>query len=114
MKFVTYYIVAQVLLLPLFVSAAAIPLVYTNDNFWSSTHDVPTEIRHDTVTGNFSGYTATGKYFTQTHVANSAAVRLMRFSIDEAFFYVSDRGVIVAANDTQALSMYLTMSTAGV
>ncbi len=86
---------------------AAIPAVYTNDNIWTSEHDRPVQVTRDTV-GNFSGTTATGKVFYQTNIENSLAIRLQRFAIDEAFFYVSDKGIIIAPNDTVALSIYLT------
>lgn len=90
-------------------TAAAIPATYTNDNFWISEHDQPTSFSQDAA-GNFTGVTATGKLFTQTNVANNYSIRLQRFSIDEAFFYVSDRGIIVASSDTVALSIYLTLA----
>jgi len=34
-------------------------------------------------------------------------VRLHRFSIDEAYFYISSVGLITAPNDLVALSIYL-------
>lgn len=86
---------------------ASIPAVYTNDNIFTSEHDRPVSL---TVLGDgsFTGTTATGKVFYQNTIENSLSVRLQRFSIDEAFFYVSDRGIIVAPSDTVALSIYLT------
>jgi hypothetical protein len=92
-------------LMPIMVGAT-IPATYTNENIWTATHDVPVSFVQDPV-GNFSGYTQTGKYFSQTIITNALAIPLMRFSIDQAFFYVSDKGVIIATNDTQALSVYL-------
>jgi hypothetical protein len=89
---------------------AAIPERYTNDNFFSSEHDKPVSFTQDAF-GNFSGVTATGKFFYQMNITNSLNIRLQRFSVDEAFFYISDRGVIVAPSDAVALSIYLTRVT---
>jgi hypothetical protein len=86
---------------------ATIPAVYTNENIWNSEHDRPVTFSQDSF-GNFSGQTETGKVFFQNNIENSLSVRLQRFAIDEAFFYVSDRGIIVASSDTVALSIYLT------
>ena len=86
---------------------AAIPDTYTNDNFWTSTHDVPVSFWQDEL-GNFYGLTESGKSFSQGNIANDFNVRLYKFSIDEAFFYVSDQGIIRAADDLHALSIYLT------
>jgi hypothetical protein len=85
---------------------AAIPETYTADNFFSSLHDAPVSYWQDAL-GNSYGYTARGKYFSQTNVANSAHVRLQKFAIDEAFFYISDQGIIRAESDIVALSIYL-------
>jgi|AntRauTorckE6833_2_1112554.scaffolds.fasta_scaffold12336_3 hypothetical protein len=91
------------------VQAAVIPDTYTNQNFWTSTHDQPVSFEQD-VEGNFSGSTVTGKLFTQTNITNNLDIRLQRFAIDEAFFYISDRGIIIAPNNTTALSIYLERS----
>ena len=80
--------------------------IYTNDSFLYSYHDAPVSFTQDEV-GNFSGVTETGKNFQQNIVFNSLSIRLHRFSIDEAFFYVSDHGLIWADTDTVALSIYL-------
>jgi len=93
-----------------FPVSAAIPEVYTNDNFFTSEHDVPVSFSQD-VFGNFTGVTATGKIFSQYLITNSLDIRLQRFTIDQAFFYISDRGVIVADTDTVALSIYLSRTT---
>lgn len=87
------------------VSQAAIPAVYTNANLATSEQDKPVSLYRDS-TGGFYGYTATGKRYQQVLVANDLGVRLMRFSIDQAFFYVSDRGVIYAPDNLTALSIY--------
>lgn len=88
------------------MSEAAIPALYTNENIWNSEHDKPLSFVID-AEGNFEGMTKTGKVFRQTTIANIGSIRLQRFSIDEAFYYVSDRGIIIATTDTQALSLYL-------
>ncbi len=95
------------LLLSAAPALAAIPAVYTNENFFESEHDRPVSL---TVLpdGSFTGMTETGKVFYQYSIENSLSIRLQRFSIDEAFFYVSDRGIIIAPSDTIALSIYLT------
>jgi hypothetical protein len=92
--------------------AAEIPTMYTNKNFWSSEHDKPLSFTIDT-NGNFSGLTETGKVFTQKNIANNLNIRLQKFSIDEAFFYISDRGIILARNNVSALSIYLNTKPVG-
>ncbi len=99
--------VALALVLVAQSAEAAIPSVYTNDNIWVSEHDRPVTVEQD-MFGNFTGTTATGKVFYQNNIENSLSIRLQRFAIDEAFFYVSDKGIIIAPNDTVALSIYLT------
>jgi len=94
-----------VLVLPV---AASIPDVYTNDNIWTSTHDAPVTIDRD-AQGNFFGTTQTGKVYRQINIENNLNIRLQKFMIDEAFFYVSDRGIIEAPSDVIALSIYLTL-----
>lgn len=106
MKHVLY----GLLVLPLFIASscyAAVPDIYTNDNFWVSEHDRPVTFTQD-IFGNFTGKTETGKIFFQNNIENSLAVRLQRFAIDEAYFYISDQGIIIAPTDTVALSIYLT------
>jgi len=97
---------ALLALIPAASQAATIPALYTNDNFWTSEHDQPASFSSDEY-GNFWGITLTGKTFYQTNIENTASIRLQRFSIDEAFYYVSDRGIIIAPTDLTALSMYL-------
>lgn len=90
--------------------SAAIPAVYTNDNFFSSEHEVPASFEQDLL-GNFYGRTTTGKIFSQVNIENTLGVRLQKFSIDEAYYYITDRGIITAQNDITALSIYLTLAT---
>jgi hypothetical protein len=98
---------ALILQVSAFPVSAAIPAVYTNDNIFTSEHDAPVSFTQGTF-GNFTGVTATGKVFSQYLITNSLDIRLQRFSIDEAFYYISDRGIILANSDTVALSIYLT------
>lgn len=88
------------------VYAAPIPDTYTNDNFWESIHDAPVSFV-GTGSGGYYGYTTTGKYFEQLPVVNDLAIRLHRFSIDSAWYYISDQGIIQAETDIIALSIYL-------
>jgi hypothetical protein len=87
---------------------AAIPKVYTNDNFQSSTHEPPATFASDGA-GGFYGTTISGRTFTQTKVSVATGIRLQKFSIDEAYFYMSDKGEIWAETDLGALSKYLYM-----
>jgi hypothetical protein len=90
-------------------NAQTIPTTYTNTNFWTSTHDMPVSFTQDNE-GNFSGQTRTGKSFSQVNITNSIGVRLQKFTIDQAFFYISDKGIIIANSNAQALSVYLNRS----
>lgn len=87
---------------------AAIPALYTNENFFSSEHDSPASFTQDSF-GNFSGLTVSGKLFTQKKVVADLAVHLHSFTIDQAHFYISSLGIIQADSDTVALSIYLAM-----
>jgi hypothetical protein len=70
-------------------------------------HDRPTYFWQDSL-GNFHGTTESGKAFSQVAVTMEPTIRLHKFSIDEAFFYISDQGVIWADSDLAALSIYVT------
>jgi hypothetical protein len=85
---------------------AAVPNVYTADNFLLSEHDQPKSFWSDGA-GGFGGVTMSGKSFTQQPVVADMHVGLQRFSIDDASFYVSNLGLIYAETDTVALSIYL-------
>jgi hypothetical protein len=54
------------------------------------------------------GYLVNGIQFTQRNVVNEYT-RLQRFQLEDAFWYVSDRGIIRAESDLQALSIYVSM-----
>ena len=86
---------------------AAIPALYTNNNFFTSEYDSPVSFVQDAL-GNFSGVTETGKTFYQRSVVVNISVHLHHFAIDDAYFYISSYGIILAESDTAALSIYLT------
>ncbi len=81
---------------------------YTNKNFWTAEHEAPAWFEADG-NGGFYGETVAGNTFTQKPVTNSFNIKLHKFSIDAAYFYISDRGVIKAPNDLMALSIYFTL-----
>ena len=90
------------------LSLAAIPDIYTNENFATSEHDKPVSFSVDLL-GNAEGVTETGKKFWQLNIENVFNIRLQKFIIDQAYFYISDRGEIFAKTDLEALSIYLSM-----
>lgn len=90
---------------------AAVPGRYTNDNFLLSEHDQPVSLFQDGL-GGFYGYTLTGKLYTQQPIANIYSIKLHKFVIDDAWFYMSDRGLIQADNDLIALSVYFARASA--
>ncbi len=81
---------------------------YTNQNFWTTEHEAPAWFEADGQ-GGFYGETVAGTAFTQKPITNSFNIKLHKFSIDAAYFYISDRGVIQAPNDLMALSIYFTL-----
>lgn len=89
-------------------SWAEVPAVYTNANYINSTHEEPADFYNDGW-GGFYGHTVSGRLFTQMPVTNDENVRLHKFMIDEAFFYVSDKGPIWAESDLVAVSIYLVL-----
>jgi len=95
-----------IILLPQSVYGS-IPSVYTNENYQTSTHEQPVSFLSDGM-GGFYGHTISGREFKQTRVINSADITLYKFSIDEAFFYISDKGQIWAGSDLEAISVYIT------
>ncbi|MCA9361646.1 hypothetical protein KC845_03775 [Candidatus Kaiserbacteria bacterium] len=92
------------LIFPVFSLAA--PIHYTNENFTTDgKHDRPLSFQADG-TGGFYGVTVSGMTFTQTPISNIYGIKLHKFSIGQAYFYMSDKGEIVAKNDLVALSIY--------
>ena len=57
--------------------------------------------------GRITGELTSGVQFTQTPVLEDSGVKLQRFQLEEAYWYVSDKGIIQAESDIQALSVYL-------
>lgn len=89
-------------------SVAAVPELYTNANYIDSTQEEPVSFFNDGW-GGFYGYTTSGRLFTQTPVANDVNLRLHKFAIDEAYFYISDKGPIFADSDLAAVSIYFSI-----
>lgn len=56
--------------------------------------------------GEVTGQLTNGIKFTQTNVVNDVT-RLQRFQLEDAFWFVSDKGEIHAESDLAALSIYL-------
>jgi hypothetical protein len=82
---------------------------YTQETIHTAYHEAPAYFAIN-ATGETSGYTTSGMVFSQTNVPNVAGIRLQRFAIGTAFWYVSDRGVLWADDDLHALSIYLSLS----
>jgi len=57
--------------------------------------------------GTVVGATVSGIPFRQRNIANEYGIRLQRFEIGLAYWYISDRGIIWAESDLAALSIYL-------
>ena len=101
LRYKTAYIVLALLLTPLLVDASD----YTRTNFLFTYHDKPATFTK-TAAGGFVGVTENGTAFTQTPIISHSEYRLHRFQIEQAFFYVSDKGTFQASNDLVALSIY--------
>ena len=56
--------------------------------------------------GGFYGVTTLGTPFTQILIFNESNIRLQKFTIGTVYFYITDRGVIYAANDAEAITAY--------
>ncbi|MBA4307011.1 MAG: hypothetical protein C0429_09780 [Sphingopyxis sp.] len=54
------------------------------------------------------GFLTSGVQFTQRNVSNELGARLQRFQLEDAYWFVTDKGVIEATTETEALSIYLT------
>lgn len=57
--------------------------------------------------GGFWGITTEGEVFRQAPLVTDPSIRIHKFTIGTAYFYVSDRGFIKASSDFVAMSMYL-------
>lgn len=99
------FLLSVVLLSPLAVFAREVPTRYTNTNIETSRHEKPATfyVERDGALGK----TESGRRFYQYAVAQPYGVRMHRFEIDDAFWYISDRGIIWADSDIIALSIYL-------
>ena len=83
---------------------------YTNANFLFSYHYKPVNFSL-TTNGGFFGTLENGTKFQQVPILTDPSVRLHKFTIDNAFFYISDKGTIQASNNLVALSIYSYLST---
>jgi len=86
--------------------SSAQAFTYTQDNIQTSYQEAPATFTFDT-SGQMFGATISGIPFRQLNVANGYGIRLQRFEIGTARWYVSDQGIIWADNDLVALSIYL-------
>ena len=57
----------------------------------------------------FYGQLVSGVLFTQKNISNELGVRLQKFEMEQLYWYVSDKGIIKADSDIEALSKYLSM-----
>ncbi len=60
-------------------------------------------------TNSFVGETASGRQFTQSRIVSSPDIRIHKFVLGETFFYISDRGIVLAQGDLEAISIYLAL-----
>ena len=97
---------AVVFVIP-FLSHAAI---YTNENFLFSYHYKPVSFSL-TANGGFIGTLENGAEFQQVPILTDPSVRLHKFTVDNAYFYISDKGTIQASNNLAALSIYSYLAT---
>jgi hypothetical protein len=79
---------------------------FTNSNFLITEHAAPVWFELDGA-GGFYGALTTGTLFTQKPVTNDFDLKLHKFVIDDAWFYISDKGTFAAETDLVALSIYL-------
>ncbi len=98
-----------ILLASIALPGLALGFEYTNGNVGMVYHEAPAEFAVS-ADGEAYGRTVSGIAFSQTNVTTNSAVRLQRFSIGSAFWYVSDHGVIWATSDLEALSIYLSLA----
>lgn len=98
----------------LFVSIAflspltSLAYIYDTTNIHYAYHEAPASFSVDE-SGDTLGATVSGIPFRQYSIASNYGIRLQRFEIGLAYWYVSDRGVIWAESDLAALSVYLSL-----
>lgn len=83
---------------------------YTNENFLFSYHYQPVTFSL-LVNGGFTGTLANGSTFKQVPILTESSIRLHKFTIDDAHFYVSDQGTFQASSNLIALSIYSYLAT---
>ncbi len=103
----------QVLSILLIVLGAIMPAsshaYFTLENFsLSGEHPAPKSFTTDGA-GGFWGVTTDNRLFTQRPIINDQGIKLHKFTIDDAYFYISDRGVFLAHSDLVALSIYYSL-----
>ena len=94
------YVIVFILVLPALFFAVA------KEGVALSLSAQPTQFFRTEV-GDFYGFTVTGAYFQQQRILIDPDIRLQHFSLGSIAYYVSDRGIIYAATDTEAMSIYL-------
>ncbi len=112
---VKYFILITAILLAPFAGVSAYDneeevIFYTNSNIVLTPHPEP-ETFTVSECGEIFGLTVSGISFYQRNISNDIT-RLQRFRIQEAWWYISDRGIIGfgdGLSDIQALSIYLTL-----
>lgn len=97
-----------VVLLFVCVPTSVSGFVYTQENITTEYHEAPAHFEV-TDAGEMVGATVSGMPFRQRNISNELGVRLQRFEIGLAHWYISDKGIIWAKNDITALSVYLSM-----
>jgi len=101
MRFFSVLVVAGVFCSPSFALADT----YTQENFLFSYHYKP--VTFSLVTGGgFTGTLENGTTFNQVPVVTESSIRLHKFIVGEAYFYVSDQGTFQASDNLVALSIY--------
>ncbi len=80
--------------------------LYTPENIHYAYQEAPQAFSFDEY-GQAVGSTVSGIPFRQRNILNDSNIRLQRFEIGIAYWYVSDKGIIWADTDLEALSIYI-------
>jgi multidrug efflux pump len=99
-------LIPVLLLAVLCVPTHSLAFTYDTETIHTTYREAPAEFSVD-ASGNATGATVSGMPFRQYGIANGYGIRLQKFEIGLAYWYVSDRGVIWANSDLEALSVYL-------
>jgi len=99
----------------LFAAALLIPFsthadTYTNQNFLFTYHYKPATFSL-LANGGFAGRLENGSTFKQVPVLSEPSVRLHKFVVDDAYFYISAQGTFQASSNLVALSIYSYLTT---